>query len=354
MSDTTTIEWTRNDDGTPGRTWNAVTGCTKISAGCDNCYAETIAERFRGHAAFPKGFDVQIRANKVNDPLSWRRPTRVFVNSMSDLFHDDVNREWIAEIFGVMAAARKHTFQLLTKRHGRMRSLLNDPAFAHKVRHRAQGKGLAIPDFTWPLPNLWLGVSVENQKWADIRIPALIDTPAAVRFLSCEPLLGPVDLFSGDHSTHERDFNGTDDYICLDCSTDDQQVPWRTIDHSSLGIDWVITGGESGRKARPAHPDWYRTIRDQCQQSGVAYFHKQNGEWADRTQLTGDQRATASIWDDKRVLYVHPTDGRTQNHGDWGGNDHLEGWACVQRVGKKTAGRELDGRTWDQFPAVTR
>lgn len=352
MAETTTIEWTRNDDGTPGRTWNPATGCSKISAGCDNCYAETIAERFRGHAAFPKGFDVQIRADKVNDPLKWRKPTRVFVNSMSDLFHDEISREWITEIFGVMAAARKHTFQLLTKRHGRMRSLLNDPNFAHMVRHRAQGKGLSIPDFVWPLPNLWLGVSVENQRWANIRIPALVDTPAAVRFLSCEPLLGPVDLFAGDHSTHERDYDGADDYVCLDCSTEDRHVPWRAIDRTSFGIDWVITGAESGRKARPAHPDWFRSLRDQCATANIAYFHKQNGEWADRTQLTGDQRATADIWDAKKVLYVHPADGRTQTHGDWGMHDHLEGWASVQRVGKKAAGRELDGRTHDQFPAV--
>lgn len=335
MPETTTIEWTRNDDGTPGRTWNPVTGCSKISAGCDNCYAETIAERFRGHAAFPKGFDVQIRANKVNDPLTWRKPTRVFVNSMSDLFHDEVNKEWIAEIFGVMAAARRHTFQLLTKRHGRMRSLLNDPNFAHKVRHRAQGKGLAISDFTWPLPNLWLGVSVENQQWANIRIRPLMQTPAAVRFLSCEPLLGPVKLHRGHTHCPTHDIPGG---FCTGGCPD------------LIAPDWLISGGESGRKARPAHPDWFRALRDQCQDYRIAYFHKQNGEWADRTQITGDDRATASVWDDKRVLYVHPADGRTQGHGDWGMHDHLEGWACVQRVGKKKAGRELDGRTHDAFP----
>nr|WSZ21205.1 phage Gp37/Gp68 family protein [Streptomyces canus] len=352
MAETTTIEWTRNDDGTPGRTWNPVTGCTKISAGCDHCYAETIAERFRGHAAFPHGFDVQIRANKVNDPLNWRKPTRVFANSMSDLFHADIDQAWIQEIFGVMAAARRHTFQLLTKRHARMRSLLNDPAFIDNVRRRAHGKGLPDADWQWPLPNLWLGVSVENQQWADIRIPALIQTPAAVRFLSCEPLLGPVDLIGPNHEGHARDWDGSD-YICLDCSTDEQQVPWRIAD-KTLDIDWLITGGESGRKARPAHPDWFRTLRDQSAKLGIAYFHKQNGEWADRTQLTGDQRATASVWDDKRVLYVHPEDGRTQGHGDFGITDHLEGWATVQRVGKKAAGRELDGREHNAFPAVTR
>ena len=310
MSETTTIEWTRNDDGTPGRTWNPATGCTKISAGCDNCYAETIAERFRGHAAFPKGFDVQIRADKVNDPLKWRKPTRVFVNSMSDLFHDEISREWITEIFGVMAAARKHTFQLLTKRHGRMRSLLNDQNFVHMVRHRAQGKGLSIPDFVWPLPNLWLGVSVENQRWADIRIPALLDTPAAVRFLSCEPLLGPVDLTryvwnepSGLHGDWDR------------------------------GIDWVIVGGESGRKARPMAPQWATSLRDQCAQANVPFFFKQWGEYAPTGYLVigGTSKGT--------LLAGDPVD-------EFGHRTELA------RVGKKKAGRLLDGRTHDAFPAV--
>jgi protein gp37 len=347
MAETTTIEWTRNDDGTPGRTWNPATGCTKISAGCDNCYAETIAERFRGHAAFPRGFDVQIRADKVNDPLKWRKPTRVFVNSMSDLFHDEIDKEWIAEIFGVMAAARKHTFQLLTKRHGRMRSLLNDPAFVHKVRHRAQGKGLAISDFTWPLPNLWLGVSVENQQWADIRIPALTQTPAAVRFLSCEPLLGPVWIDEHIWQTCSCCEGEGHDEACAPCAD-------ANCDSGHIrALDWVIVGGESGRKARPMHPDWARSLRDQCKQSHVPFFYKQHGEWADRVQLTSDAKATASTWDEKRVRYVHPADGRTQSHGDWDHNDHTEGWACVQRVGKKNAGRELDGRTHDAFPTET-
>lgn len=338
MSETTTIEWTRNDDGTPGRTWNPVTGCTKISAGCDMCYAETIAERFRGHAAFPNGFDIQIRHNKMNDPLTWRKPTRVFVNSMSDLFHDQIHKEEIAWIFAVMATARRHTFQLLTKRHGRMRSLLNDPNFAHKVRHRAEvNMGLNRDDFVWPLPNLWLGVSVENQQWADTRIRPLMQTPAAVRFLSCEPLLGPIQLHRGHAHCPTHDFPGG---FCMgDCP-------------DIITADWLIDGGESGRKARPAHPDWYRSLRDQSEKYGIAYFHKQNGEWADRTQLTADQRATASVWDEKRVLYVHPDDGRTQTHGEWDTGDHAEGWACVQRVGKKAAGRLLDGREHNDFPAV--
>ncbi|WP_328545410.1 phage Gp37/Gp68 family protein [Streptomyces europaeiscabiei] len=337
MAETTTIEWTRNDDGTPGRTWNPATGCSKISAGCDNCYAETIAERFRGHAAFPHGFDVQVRANKVNDPLSWRKPTRVFVNSMSDLFHADISQEWIADIFGVMAAARRHTFQLLTKRHARMRSLLTDTGFVDSVRRRALGKGLPSDQWVWPLPNLWLGVSVENQQWADIRIRPLMQTPAAVRFLSCEPLLGPVKLHRGHTHCPVHDFAGG---FCTGGCPD------------LIAPNWLITGGESGRKARPAHPDWFRSLRDQCQDYGIAYFHKQNGEWADRGRIDVAARASVDVWDEKRVLYVHPADGRTQGHGAWGVNDHLEGWATVQRVGKKAAGRELDGRTHDAFPAV--
>jgi protein gp37 len=334
MAETTTIEWTRNDDGTPGRTWNPVTGCSKISDGCTNCYAETIAERFRGTAAFPHGFDVRVRSDKVNAPLKWRKPTRVFVNSMSDLFHADVDQAWIADIFAVMAAARRHTFQLLTKRHARMRSLLNDPGFVENVRKGAHGKGLPADQWQWPLPNLWLGVSVENQQWADIRIPALLATPATVRFLSCEPLLGPIDLFADDHSTHERDFDGTDDYICLDCSTVQRTVPWRVIDRSRLGIDWVIVGGESGRKARPMAPQWATSLRDQCEAAGVPFFFKQWGEYAPTGYLVIGGTS-------KGVLLVgEPVD-------DLGHRVELA------RVGKKQAGRELDGRTHDAFPAVS-
>jgi len=302
MSEKTTIEWTRNDDGTPGRTWNPVTGCTKVSDGCTNCYAETIAERFRGHAAFPKGFDVQIRPTKVNDPMTWRKPTRVFVNSMSDLFHNEVDQHWIADIFAVMAAARRHTFQLLTKRHGRMRSLLNDQSWIDEVRTRAIGKGFPADEWRWPLPNVWLGVSVEDQKRADLRVPALAQTPAAVRFLSCEPLLGPVDV---------SDWLGTD------------------IDEP--GIGWVIAGGESGHGARPMSPDWARSLRDQCQAAGIPYLFKQWGEYAPtgRMAIGSRQKGYALVGD--------PID------------DLGHRWE-MRRVGKGKAGRELDGRTWDQFP----
>ncbi|MGW5003194.1 phage Gp37/Gp68 family protein [Streptomyces hydrogenans] len=295
MSDTTTIEWTDT-------TWNPVSGCTKISAGCDHCYAETIAERFRGTAAFPRGFDVQLRPDKVNAPLTWRKPRRVFVNSMSDLFHADVDQSWITDIFAVIAAARRHTFQLLTKRHARMRHLLNDPTFVDHVRSRAHGKGLPADAWQWPLPNLWLGVSVENQQWADIRIPALLDTPAAIRWISAEPLLGPVDLTQFVGQEH--------------------------------GLDWVVAGGESGTGARPAHPDWFRSLRDQCATANVPFFFKQYGAW----HPTG--------W----LVIGGP---REKNHAMVGDPvDNLGHRVEVQRVGKKAAGRHLDGRTHDDYPAI--
>ncbi|MET9436954.1 phage Gp37/Gp68 family protein [Streptomyces sp. NPDC006551] len=299
MGDTTTIEWT-------DRTWNPVTGCTQISAGCDNCYAKTIAERFRGHAAFPHGFDVQLRAHKVNDPLSWKKPAKVFVNSMSDLFHNEIDQAWIADIFAVIAASRRHTFQLLTKRHARMRTLLNDSHFVDQVRSRAIGKGLEPSAWAWPLPNLWLGVSVENQQWADIRIPALLRTPAAIRWISAEPLLGPVDL--------------------------KQAVRTMGSEHGH-GLDWVVAGGESGRGARPMSPTWATSLRDQCAQADVPFLFKQWGEYAPTGYLVigGTSKGTLLVGD--------PVD-------DIG--HRVE----IARVGKKAAGRELDGRLHDDYPAM--
>ncbi|HEY5834936.1 DUF5131 family protein [Streptomyces sp.] len=332
----TTIEWTRNDDGTPGRTWNPVSGCTKVSPGCDNCYAETIAERFRGSAAFPHGFDVRVKPDRMNDPLAWRKATRVFVNSMSDLFHADIDQAWIAEVFGVMAAARRHTFQLLTKRHARMRTLLTEPEFVAQVRSRALGKGLPADQWAWPLPNLWLGVSVENQQWADIRIPALLDTPAAVRWISAEPLLGPVTLFDRDHRDHDRDWDGGD-WVCLDCSTEEETVPWRVTDGSAPGIGWVVVGGESGPGARPMHPGWARSLRDQCTQARVPYFFKQWGEWVIAPSNYGPdvpERARAGT----TIVFRDESDVDGQ---------------IMLRVGKGRAGRLLDGREHNDFPAVS-
>lgn len=309
MSTKTTIEWTKNDDGTAGRTWNVVTGCDKTSPGCDHCYAENIARRFAGGPGFPNGFAVTVHPERLTAPLHWRKPTRVFVNSMSDMFHADISDDLIAQMFAVMAVTPQHTYQILSKRHARMRSLLRSGEFAelvwrsikddhapstlapdlrdnlitHFVARRAYGTPMR------PLLNIHLGVSVEDQKWADIRIPALLETPAAVRFISAEPLLGPLNIFGVDHGTHKRDWDGAD-WICLDCSTNEQQVAWRIADDRNPGVDWVIAGAESGPGARPMNVDWVRSLRDQCVRVGAAFFYKQdaiNGKKVPTPELDG-------------------------------------------------------------------
>ncbi|GAA0494554.1 hypothetical protein Ade02nite_20100 [Paractinoplanes deccanensis] len=255
MADRSAIEWTE-------ATWNPVTGCDEVSPGCDNCYAKTFAERWRGTPGhyFEQGFDIQLRPDKLNLPLTWRRPRKVFVNSMSDLFHDQVPDAFIAEVFSVMARTPQHTYQLLTKRHGRMRSLLSRPSFRDKLAHRGSG---------WPLPNVWLGVSVEDQKRAELRVPALLNTPAAVRWLSCEPLLSPVHL-----------------------------MPWLNGGVGTVApadLDWVVVGGESGIKARPMHRDWARSLRDECSAAGVAFFFKQ---WGGRNPKSGGRELDGRTWDE--------------------------------------------------------
>lgn len=240
MSDNSAIEWTE-------ASWNPVTGCTKVSPGCDHCYAERITERFHGPGSFT---EVKLHPDRLNLPLRWRKPRRVFVNSMSDLFHQDVPDEFIGSVFEVMAKTPQHTYQVLTKRHRRMLSLLRRWA-GEGTRHDWAGPGTAVfrrhdmawvGPIPWSLPNVWLGVSVEDQRWADIRIPALLDTPAAVRWLSCEPLLGSVDLRK---------------YLRY--------------------IDWVVVGGESGPGARRMDPAWAQAIVDQCALAGVPVFVKQLG-----------------------------------------------------------------------------
>lgn len=213
MSDRSAIEWTE-------ATWNPVTGCTQISPGCAHCYAKRFAERFRdvpGHP-YEQGFDVVLRRDRLSQPFAWKRPRTIFVNSMSDLFHEDVPDAYISSVFEVMERAHWHTFQILTKRPERAAML--------------------APVLPWPV-NVWLGVSVENQRWAS-RIDSLRIIDAHVRFLSCEPLLGPLDL---------------------DLS----------------GIHWVIAGGESGPRARPMRLSWVRAVRDQCIVAGIPFFFKQWG-----------------------------------------------------------------------------
>jgi protein gp37 len=313
VSDNSRIEWT-------DATWNPVAGCTKVSPGCDHCYAERVTERFHGPGSFAT---VKLLPDRLEQPLRWRKPRRVFVNSMSDLFHDDVPDGYIGAVFDVMARAEQHTFQILTKRHGRMRSLLNAWATDGIVSdsgYLLDGRPLGDIRVTSPLwtppPNVWLGVSVEDPRWADIRIPALLDTPAAVRFLSCEPLLGPIDL----------------PRLWLDSELAVAQT-----------VDWVIVGGESGPNARPMHPAWARAIRDQCTTAGVPFLFKQWGEWAPSNAF---QPTTVPRMIADSEGQVTPVEHDTEIRHMW-----LFGGSFVMaRIGKKAAGRRLFGRTWDEYP----
>ena len=226
MGDKTGIEWTE-------ATWNPVTGCDQVSPGCAHCYAKTMAERWRGVEghAYENGFDLTLRPERLDQPRRWTRPRVIFVNSMSDLFHEGIPREYRAEVFRVMAET-PHTYQVLTK--------------------RAEFAASLAPSLPWP-PNVWMGVSVENQRWTT-RIDALRAIPAAVRFLSCEPLLGPLGL-------------------------------------DLEGIGWVIAGGESGPGSRPMAPEWARGVRDQCAAAGVPFFFKQWGEYGPGGERLGKKRA---------------------------------------------------------------
>lgn len=247
MSDKSSIEWT-------DATWNPVTGCDKVSPGCKNCYAETFAERFRGVVGHPyeQGFDLKLWPERLTLPFNWKEPRTIFVNSMSDLFHKDVPDEYIRRVFDTMLKANHHIYQVLTKRSERMLRWT-----------KATFKREAIP------AHIWLGVSVENQDYV-WRSQDLQNTPAQVRFLSIEPLLGPIDFKSQD----------------------------------LRGIHWAIVGGESGFRARPMQPEWVRNIRRKCREHKVAFFFKQWGSYNSQGE----------------------------------------------RVGKKLAGRILDGKTWDAMP----
>jgi protein gp37 len=234
MSDRSAIEWTE-------ATWNPVTGCSKVSPGCDHCYAETFAERWRGIPGHPyeQGFDLRFWPERLEQPQRWKRPRVVFVNSMSDLFHERVPVSFIRRVFESMASAPQHTFQVLSKRPGRMASVLRQ----------------VQPD---PLPHVWVGTSIESDNYV-WRADKLREAPAAVRFLSCEPLLGPL----------------------------------PSVDLAD--IDWVIVGGESGPRHRHAEANWVRGLRDQCVTEGVAFFFKQ---WGGRTPKANGRELDGRAWDE--------------------------------------------------------
>ena len=235
MSDGSAIEWTE-------ATWNPVTGCDKVSPGCAHCYAETFAERWRGVAGHPyeQGFDLRFWPERLDQPLKWRRPRMIFVNSMSDLFHERIPASFIAQVFATMTEASQHTFQILTKRHERLAELASR--------------------LDWP-ENVWMGVSIENRRFVH-RADYLREVPAAVRFISAEPLLGPLEGLRLDQ------------------------------------IDWLIAGGESGPGHRRVKEEWLMDLRDRCQAEGVAFFFKQ---WGGRTPKAGGRELDGQEWNEMPV-----------------------------------------------------
>lgn len=340
MGDKTGILWT-------DATWNPLTGCSRVSDGCKFCYAEARAgtrlkdsPRYKGltkmTANGPRWTgEIRVIDEVLDQPIRWTKPRLVFVNSMSDLFHENVSFADIALIFGVMAASPNHTFQTLTKRPKRMLEWFQwltekakeaagdeyDLSGASELTYIMDEAAHRFPrkvscGASWPLPNVWLGVSTENQKAADERIPLLLQCPAAVYWISYEPALGPLDLAM---------------YLSV----------------YSGGLDWVVAGGESGKNARPAHPDWFRDLRDQCLASEVPYIFKQWGEWKPHEPFTMPVGSDSILRtrEGKRAprlqsKFVAP-DGSV--------SDDPVG-TLMAKVGKRQAGRLLDGETCDGYP----
>ena len=331
MAETSAIEWT-------DATWQPVTGCSVVSPGCTNCYAMRLAGTRLAHHPSRAGLTIDTKAGPVwngkvrlNEewllqPLRWRRPRRIFVCAHGDLFHESVPDEWIDRVFAVMALAPQHTFQVLTKRAKRMREYLatragdwqmvwpdaNPPGAlpVSRSEQRLRIAGHRAHRVVFPLPNVWLGVSAEDQARADERIPDLLATPSAVRFVSCEPLLGRLDLTRVSP-------NGVQSIDALSGRS-------ITPDYSGWPrLDWIIAGGESGPGARPMHPQWARSLRDQCEEAGVPFFHKQNGEFASVSEVCGV-----------------------------GAHHQFPDGSTVRRVGKARAGRLLDGREHNAMPGA--
>lgn len=363
----TTIEWT-------DKTWNPVRGCSRVSEGCRKCYAERVAHRFSGPGQPYEGLTakdgrwngtVRLVEEHLTDPLRWKKPCKIFVNSMSDLFHESLPFEAIDQVFAVMALCPQHTFQVLTKRAERMaeymldsRDMLGFKTIYERVRALMDQPGQPIrPIFAkyvkWPLPNVWLGMSVENQEAADARIPHLLRTPAAVRFLSVEPMLGAVDLERIDYGDPPGSLR----------IGNRKPVMNALRGYCDNGMDtqlhWVICGGESGAGARPMHPDWARSLRDQCVAAGVPFFFKQWGEYLEEEatiQRLGRDYCDRNFWEPwGRGACATDKIRRFNRDGSVlfePGSGHLDGHKTLTllRVGKKKAGRTLDDMEWNEFP----
>ena len=363
------IQWL-NLPGYKGETWNPIAGCTKISEGCENCYAEKMAVRLAAMAIkhvkpMSVGKYVKVIQGRKWDgntfmneeelliPLSWKQPRVVFVCSMGDLFHENTPFEWVDRVMAIAAVLPSHIFIVLTKRAKRMAEYFGqgkenlvkrwedatyelgiadkneDPDAAACFLYNRCLSGAKVPSWGWPLSNVWVGVTAENQERANERVPWLLQVPAAVKFVSVEPMLGPVD-FEKVEITKVLGNNAFG------------LISFSKINH----LDWVICGGESGHKARPLHPDWVRGLRDQCGQAGVPFFFKQWGEWIPLDQYNGDERRTVK---QENIISM-------SSYGDYGPflkTDYMideRNYKTICKIGRKAAGNELDGRRWEEYP----
>lgn len=340
------IEWTET-------TWNPWQGCHKVSPGCKNCYM------FRDKKRYGQEPNTVVRSHDKTfyAPLKWQEPRQIFTCSWSDFFIEEADA-WRDEAFAIMSLTPQHTYQVLTKRPQRMLEYLDDCNWEPRIYDAVAQLARKMGWKKWPddgrfimrteplefLPNVWLGVSVEDQKTADERIPLLLKTPAALRWLSMEPLLGPVDLSNVRYRNPDFDES---DLITMDVLRGIVEMH-DTMSSSAVddcdAIDWIVTGGESGPESRPTHPDWYRSIRDQCGKAEVPFFFKQWGEWYGGPSRNGDSGPFRIC----RGGRVEGTDYPT--HPEYFfmfGADTV-----VQKVGKKKAGRLLDGREWNETPAT--
>lgn len=324
------IEWTDH-------TFNPWIGCQEVSPACDHCYAKAQNDYRKWVNGWgPHGERRRTSAANWRQPIKWNAAAekagvraRVFCASLADVFDNQVLAEWRADLWRLIDATPNLDWLLLTKRPQ------NAAEMMIAARRAVLGANVADQHLAWPWPNVWVGVSVENQEEADRRIPDLLATPAAVRFLSCEPLLGPVDL-------HLRRLRATPQET--DAPTDLHSVSDR--------IHWVIVGGESGPNARPMHPDWARSLRDQCQAAGVPFFLKQWGEWVPQLgsiNLSDDPERSRFTWAEWTDFGGGPPKWEITENPAW--CDDMDPEQCMIRVGKKKAGAMLDGREWREFPA---
>ncbi len=388
---TTPIPWT-------DLSWNFASGCTPVSRGCANCYAMRQARRLRGRCGYPGDdpFRVVLHPERLHEPMRKRRASRIFACSMGDLFHEDIPDEYLDQAFAVMACStyslsgQAHTFQILTKRPERMLEYIGHPKREQRIndaladlieQHSTRADRWRKPQLAeawlpvlrrWPLPNVWPGVSIEDQEHADERIPYLLKTPigpGAVRWVSCEPLLGPLDLEPYLIEPSER--------ICANCwqfkSAKYEQRRGICRVHRALKpypntpactqfedmhasdfesarewrgrIEWVVVGGETGPRARPCHPDWVRSLRDQAKGQGVPFFFKQWGEWAPRELFPEGLDVTHSL---SRIGCFDRDSGEFTRGAMSVSAQHMV------YVGRKRAGRLLDAREWGEYPQARR